>query len=169
MKENPHEHDRFPAAVQRAFEEYPRITASDDFNQRVLERVLAGPAPSRFDLFCDRMDEIFARPVFKLVGAASLGGIFGLAGIAVLLLAGGVSLPASSSATPPAPTMARQPDDSVFIGSRMAWAQSPAFWMSYELWDERRRGMTTPKQPENSKTNKTGERSSACLVCVSSV
>ena len=94
--ENRDNHE-LPASAQRAFESYPQIQASPDFNRRVLERVLSSRAPSKLELFCDRMDEIFARPILKLIGAASLGGIIALAGSGLLIK---FSMPSTPAATP---------------------------------------------------------------------
>jgi len=88
---------KLPALAQRAFENYPQIQASPDFNRRVLDRVLASRAPSRLELFCDRMDEIFARPILKLLGAACLGGVLALAGTGLLI---GFSSPSTPAETP---------------------------------------------------------------------
>ncbi len=90
-----------PDSALRAFENYPQISASPDFNRRVLDQVLAARAPSRleilFNSWADRMDEIFARPILKLLGAACLGGVLALAGTGLLL---SFSAPNTQAATP---------------------------------------------------------------------
>ena len=110
--ENRDNHE-LPALAQRAFESYPQIQASPDFNRRVLDKVLAAQTPSRLGFFCDRMDEIFARPILKLLGAACLGGVLALAGTGILI---GLSAPSTPAATPTqnAPLSTRVEDDLLF-------------------------------------------------------
>lgn len=131
-----HTVEELPAELRAAFETYPRITASADFNRRVLDIVLQKHPPSPLEIFCDRLDEIFARPVLKLLGTTSLG--IGLAYIGVMLLAGpepGVEKNATD-APPPAPQIqvARTdeaqpglPDHRLALGSRIGWTSSQYF------------------------------------------
>jgi hypothetical protein len=159
-------------AAQRAFENYPQITASPDFNRRVLERVLAAPAPSRleflFNYWADRMDEIFARPILKLLGAAFMGAMFALVGCGVFIALCGISPQAGS--TPSAPTVAmnnRAPDallaDSLSPRNRMAWARAgfapPSSWeYSVPPMNE----MQSPARREKSVSEMEDKRSSSC-------
>ena len=80
-KMNPPE---WPTDLQKALDEYPRITASPDFNKRVLAALAAKLAQqSKLELFCDNLDRIFERPILKL---------FGTALFAILLAWGGANL-----------------------------------------------------------------------------
>jgi hypothetical protein len=155
-------------AAQRAFENYPQIAASPDFNRRVLERVLAAPAPSRLEIFCDRMDEIFARPILKLLGAAFMGAMFALVGCGALIALCGISPQAGS--TPGAPTVAmnnRAPDallaDSLSPRNRMAWARAgfapPSGW---EYSQPETNEMKSPARREKSVSEMEDKRSSSC-------
>lgn len=67
------------AVARRALDAYPRLQASANFDQQVLARVTISRSP--IELFCDRLDEIFSRPLLKLF-ASSVGGILvGLLGL----------------------------------------------------------------------------------------
>lgn len=71
--------------IRCVLDTYPRIEASSDFNRQVWKRVVTRrpPTPSRLD----RIDNFFARPLYKLAGSTALG--LALAGIMV----GAVLLP----------------------------------------------------------------------------
>jgi len=76
--------EEWPAELQKAIHEYPRIEASPDFDQRVLQALAAKQAQqSKLELFCDNLDRIFERPILKLL-ATSL--------FAILLAWGGANL-----------------------------------------------------------------------------
>ncbi len=133
-----HETEELLPSAQTAFENYPQITASPDFNRCVLDRVLCAPPPSRLELFCDRLDEIFARPILKLLGVACLAVLFGLIGTNVLLRVGGVStspIVAQSTASP-----GNELDDTMLFAwqtrNRLAWARggSTASWGNEALF-----------------------------------
>ncbi len=70
--------------VRDALDNYPRIKASPDFDFRVLEAVMARTARSRSLL--DRLDALFARPLYKLLGASTLGIVIALLTASVLVL-----------------------------------------------------------------------------------
>lgn len=77
-------HEEWPKELQKAIHEYPRIEASPDFNQRVLQALAAKQAQqSKLEIFCDNLDRIFERPILKLL-ATSL--------FAILLAWGGANL-----------------------------------------------------------------------------
>jgi hypothetical protein len=65
--------------VRAALAIYPRINASPDFDMGVLDRVL--PQLAQSDSLFDRLDAIFARPLYKLLGSGTIG-----AGIGLLIL-----------------------------------------------------------------------------------
>jgi hypothetical protein len=172
MKTKNDDYDQLPDSVLpdsalRAFANYPQIAASPDFNRRVLERVLAAREPSRFDLFCDRLDEIFARPLLKLLGAATMGAVVALIGTGVLLLACGVSTPATQTEAPPV-VAAREPGtlmaDSLFLHNRMAWARDEEvpFEMQPEYFAPREDKFQTPARREKSGSEMEDKRSSSC-------
>ncbi|MCS6862574.1 MAG: zf-HC2 domain-containing protein [Abditibacteriales bacterium] len=81
--------------VRAALDNYPRIKASPDFDFRVLEVVLARTAKS--DSLLDRLDALFARPLYKLLGASALGVVIALLTTAL------VALPHARSPEAPAP------------------------------------------------------------------
>jgi len=65
-------------SARKAFQEYPRLRASADFNLRVLDAMEA--RQNRHSLldetvaaFFDRADHIFENPILKLIGTALLG------------------------------------------------------------------------------------------------
>jgi hypothetical protein len=172
MKTKNNDHNQLPDSALpdsalRAFEDYPQIAASPDFNRRVLERVFAERQPSRFDAFCDRLDEIFARPVLKLLGAATMGAVVALIGTGVLLAACSVSTPAVQGETPPV-MAAREPDtlmaDSLFLHNRMAWARDEGvpFEMQPEYFAPREDKFQTPARREKSGSEMEDKRSSSC-------
>jgi hypothetical protein len=156
MKSENHKDHELPDTARRAFAEYPQITASPDFNRRVLERVLAPQAPARLELFCDRLDAIFARPVLKLLGAACLGAMLALLGTHALLAACGLSTPATQDTAPSRPGISRSlPEaafaDSLLMQNRFAWAR--------QLGEP----FVAPQEYSVPRTNDAGERSSSCL------
>src|SRR5688500_7511317 len=59
------------ASIHQRFEVLPNIKASPDFDLQVLDRVL--PQLAQSNSFFDRLDIIFARPLYKLLGATTLG------------------------------------------------------------------------------------------------
>lgn len=63
---------------------YPRIQVSPDFDLQVLNQVLLQHAPR--PTFFDRLDALFARPAYKLIGSTALGLVLSVivAGLVVL-------------------------------------------------------------------------------------
>ncbi|MBV9868132.1 MAG: hypothetical protein JO316_22480 [Abitibacteriaceae bacterium] len=59
--------------IHCVLEAYPRIQASAEFDAQVLSQVLAQPLPAPVPSFFDRLDTIFARPTYKLLGSTALG------------------------------------------------------------------------------------------------
>jgi anti-sigma factor RsiW len=70
--------------VRSALDGYPRLKASPDFDVRVLEAVMARTAKSHS--FLDRLDALFARPLYKLLASASLGVAIALLTVSVMVL-----------------------------------------------------------------------------------
>jgi anti-sigma factor RsiW len=58
-------------SVRGALNSYPRIQAAPDFDLRVLASV--SQRQSRLDVFFDRIDAFFARPLPKLLGSSVMG------------------------------------------------------------------------------------------------
>jgi hypothetical protein len=157
MKSEKFDNDELPDAARHAFAAYPQITASPDFNRRVLERILAPQAPSRLELFCDRLDEIFARPVLKLLGAASLGAVLALLGTHALLATCGLGTPAASRPSPPHPLPEAALADSLLMQNRLAWARQ--FGEPFRA----------PREYSAPHAGDAGERSSSCLAASASL
>jgi hypothetical protein len=70
--------------IENRFEVMPNIKASPDFDLRVLDRVLPGLAQPG-SLF-DRLDAVFARPLYKLLGSTALGLFLAMLTVAAVLL-----------------------------------------------------------------------------------
>ncbi len=155
--------------AQIAFENYPQIAASPDFNRRVLERVLIAHKPSRLELFCDRMDEIFARPVLKLLGAAFMGAAFALVGTGAILAFSGAS-PHAGNTPSAAPRSALIANDSrdIFADSlsprnRMAWAREGFVPPSGSEYSQPEiQASKSPARREKSVSEMEDKRSSSC-------
>ena len=170
MKEN--NESKLPDSALRAMEKYPRISASSDFNQRVLGKVFAARAPSRLECFCDRMDAIFARPILKLLGAACLGGVLAFAGSGLLI---GWSTPAAGPSQPPAPSavLAAHGDDSLLDShNRLAmmrqWEMARSLQAEYSARGQS--GFDSPTKREKSmEENSPEKRSSQCPVAFASL
>lgn len=175
--------NELPNSAIRAFENYPQIAASPDFNRHVLERVLATQEPSCFEIqfnsWADRMDEIFARPVLKLLGAAFMGAAFALVGSGALIALCGASPQAGSTpnASIAAPRSAFIANDShaVFADSlsprnRLAWAREgfapPANW---EYSQQQTGELKSPARREKSVSELEDKRSSSCPAAFASV
>lgn len=77
------EHDTL-RMVRSALDDYPRIKASPDFDLRVLEAVMARTAKSHSLL--DRLDALFARPLYKLLASALLGVVIAWLPVSVVAL-----------------------------------------------------------------------------------
>lgn len=166
MKTENSENDQLPLSAQQAFEDYPQITASEEFNRRVLERVFVAHTPSRFELFCDRMDDIFARPVLKLLGAACLGGILALA-------ATGATIGFNKPATPGEASVSNAPlsahvDEKLMLrslDSRSRLAMIRGFGMPYpssEYFEGQGLEFDAPAKCEKSIEEIDPQRSSEC-------
>lgn len=88
--------------IRCVLDTYPRIAASSDFNRQVWNRVVTRrmPAPSRLD----RLDNFFARPLYKLAGSTALG--LALAGfiVGLILLPGFSSRETGRTPMPNAPS-----------------------------------------------------------------
>ncbi|MEO6908786.1 MAG: hypothetical protein ABI210_12945 [Abditibacteriaceae bacterium] len=98
-KMNPPE---WPSDLQKALDEYPRITASPDFNKRVLAALAAKQAKqSKLELFCDNLDRIFERPILKLLGTALFAILLAWGGSNVLLQFSGAAMPNANMPTIP--------------------------------------------------------------------
>ena len=168
--------NELPDSALHAFENYPQIAASPDFNRYVLERVLAAQEPSRVELFCDRMDEMFARPVLKLLGAAFMGAAVALIGSGAVLAFSGAS-PQAGSTPSPAPRSAQiaidprdEFADSLSPRNRMAWAREgfapPSGW---EYSQPETEELKSPARREKSDSEMEDKRSSACPAAFASV
>ena len=158
---------QLPLETQRAFENYPQITASEEFNRRVLEQVFVAHTPSRFELFCDRMDEIFARPILKLLGAACLGGILALAATGAVV---GFNAPTPQPLTPAqsAPLSAQVDEKTMLhsLDSRSRLAMMREFGMPFsspsEYLQSRGLNLDAPAKREKSIEEIDPQRSSEC-------
>ncbi len=93
-------HQEWPAELQKAVDEYPRIVASPDFNQRVFAALAAKQAQqSKLELFCDTLDRIFERPILKLLGTALFAILLAWGGSNLLLLSSGAAMPNANTPT----------------------------------------------------------------------
>jgi|GEM_PF-6928393 len=87
-------HEEWPAELQKAVREYPRIETSPDFNQRVFAALAEKQArQNKIDAFCDALDRIFERPILKLLGTALFAILLAWGGSNVLLQCTGAVKP----------------------------------------------------------------------------
>jgi len=94
--------EEWPAELQKALHEYPRIEASPDFNQRVLQALAAKQAQqSKLEIFCDNLDRIFERPILKLLGTALFAILLAWGGSNLLLQCTGAAMPNANTPTIP--------------------------------------------------------------------
>jgi hypothetical protein len=102
MKNKKRIHQEWPAELQKAVDEYPRIVASPDFNQRVLQALAEKQAQqNKIDLFCDALDRIFERPLLKLLGTALFAIMLAWGGSNLLLQCSGAAMPNANESTIP--------------------------------------------------------------------
>jgi len=98
--------------IQKRFEIMPNLKAAPDFDQRVMEAVL--PRLAQRDSFFDRLDAIFARPLYNLLGSTALGIFLGLLTLAAVLLSqsleGSTVAPSGSTVSTAIVREARLPD-----------------------------------------------------------
>lgn len=94
--------EEWPAELQKAIHEYPRIEASPDFNQRVLQALAAKQAQqSKLEIFCDNLDRIFERPILKLLATSLFAILLAWGGSNLLLQCSGAAMPNENTSTIP--------------------------------------------------------------------
>lgn len=64
-----------PASAQRAFEEYPHISAPNDFNRRVL-LALEARQIERHTTLLGRIEAFLGLPILQFLGSGALGAFF---------------------------------------------------------------------------------------------
>jgi len=95
-------HEEWPEELQKAIHEYPRIEASPDFNQRVLQALAAKQAQqSKLEIFCDNLDKIFERPILKLLATSLFAILLAWGGSNLLLQCSGAAMPNANTPTIP--------------------------------------------------------------------
>jgi len=95
-------HQEWPAELQKAVREYPRIVASPDFNQRVFAALAEKQAQqNKIDAFCDALDRIFERPLHKLLGTALFAILLAWGGSTLLLQCSGAAMRNANTPTLP--------------------------------------------------------------------
>lgn len=140
--------------VRSALDNYPRIKASSDFDLRVLEAVLARTAKS--DSLLDRLDALFARPLYKLLGASTLGIVIALLTAAIVVLPHTRGFKSHTVAVRPSTPFARPPglyafdhdwsDDEDIAGTRNESRSYKQPKRRESSWDANTSGLSSSRQ-----------------------
>ncbi len=67
-----HENESWPASARRAFDDYPKIAASPDFNARVLA-ALEERSAARQTTLLGRLEAFLGLPLGQFIGSGALG------------------------------------------------------------------------------------------------
>lgn len=90
--------EEWPVELQKALQKHPRIEASPDFNQRVLQALAAKQAQqSKLEIFCDNLDRIFERPILKLLATSLFAILLAWGGSNLLLQCSGAAMPKANT------------------------------------------------------------------------
>lgn len=106
MKANRHSNleSEMPASAQRAFDGYPRLTAPNDFNRRVLLALEARQIAQKTTLL-GRIEAFLGLPLAQFIGSGALGAFFPLLILSAMCLS-------SRGVAPPIP---EKPDTALWL------------------------------------------------------